>query len=277
MVRIHVFFTVQNSSYFFPGAQEVPPVTFLETNVNDFFDQAIVIVQSLVGSKRIDVTLTIDSNMPKKLLLSGTLLQVLLNLGSNAVKFQKSGKIDFVVSLDDTKSEFEVLVIDQGSGISEEFRSQLFQPYQRSKDSAATVSGTGLGLCISKRLIAAMGGKLGYSPGADNIGSVFFVRLPTVPPTRNGIVVKEPSCDITVKDTSSDVVHLKRNVSIGHDIQVDKQCVTLIDVLIVEDGDVNRLVLLSMLKVETSSCILLRMFCYLHLTSRKWVLGTYLW
>jgi nitrogen-specific signal transduction histidine kinase len=227
----------------FLGAQEVPEVSLLETNVNDFFNEAITIVRSLVGSKPIEVTLSISPGIPKILLLSGMLMQVLLNLGSNAVKFQSNGKVEFVVSMDAVKLELEVLVIDQGPGISESFRSRLFQPYQRDRETATVVNGTGLGLCISKRLIIAMGGELGFRPGSDNKGSVFYVKLPTVVPTCKDILVK--------RTTATDEPFSKRNVSIGPAEQIGKQSATLPDVLIVEDGDVNRLVLLTMLKVET--------------------------
>ncbi len=81
------------------------------------------------------------------------------------------------MSLADNGKTLHIEVRDDGPGISEAFRAKLFQPYQRDRLNEQ-VGGTGLGLFISKRLVAAMHGTLGYRQRSSGKGSVFVVEVP---------------------------------------------------------------------------------------------------
>src|SRR5205807_1977923 len=81
------------------------------------------------------------------------LVQVIVNLLSNAMKFSpKQGQV--VIETAHREDWFECRVSDQGRGIPEEFRKQIFEPFQQvdAKD-ATTKKGTGLGLTISRSII----------------------------------------------------------------------------------------------------------------------------
>lgn len=109
------------------------------------------------------------------------LRQVLLNLISNAVKYNRRGgriKVAFDAS-DEARLCF--LVSDTGPGIDAEQLSRMFRPFERLGAEEGREQGTGLGLFVSKGLVEAMGGDLRVTtePG---VGSTFVVDLPRAEP-----------------------------------------------------------------------------------------------
>ena len=106
--------------------------------------------------------------------------QVLINLGSNAVKFTASGEIVVSVDLVEERMEGHVLrfaIADTGIGMSPEQVGRLFQPFAQA-DSSTTrqYGGTGLGLIICKRLVELMGGDIGVV-SAPGKGSTFHFTV----------------------------------------------------------------------------------------------------
>lgn len=110
------------------------------------------------------------------------LLQVMSNLLSNAAKFSAPQSIVEIAAVDriamDGSRIARVQVTDHGPGISEEFRSRMFQKFSQADSSDARAkSGTGLGLAICKAIIEQMGGQIGYETTAG-VGSTFYFELP---------------------------------------------------------------------------------------------------
>jgi signal transduction histidine kinase len=109
------------------------------------------------------------------------LKQVVLNLVSNAVKYnQAEGTVDLrVVDAGAECVRFEVQ--DSGWGISPEDLEKVFNPFERLRAARAGVEGTGLGLAVSRSLVEAMSGSIGVTsePGR---GSTFWVELPRAEP-----------------------------------------------------------------------------------------------
>ncbi len=105
------------------------------------------------------------------------LKQVMLNLVSNATKYNHTGG-SVAVSCDRINPGWiRISVTDSGFGIPREKWSQLFQPFNRLGIEDSQIQGTGIGLTITKSLIEIMDGRIGFesSPGK---GSVFWVDLP---------------------------------------------------------------------------------------------------
>ena len=104
--------------------------------------------------------------------------QVLFNLLGNAVKFTYSGRVGLGVDVVDNRIRFEVT--DTGTGISPERQAEVFQPFQQVVAAAGRNEGTGLGLTISHRMVALMGGelRLASEPGR---GSRFWFEIPLPP------------------------------------------------------------------------------------------------
>jgi signal transduction histidine kinase len=105
------------------------------------------------------------------------LVQVLVNLISNAVKFSPKDAA-VTVRVEEIPNWIEVKVIDRGRGIPEKFKNSLFQRFQQVEASdAKKKGGTGLGLAICKGIIEAHGGNIGVD-SEEGKGSVFWFRIP---------------------------------------------------------------------------------------------------
>ncbi len=107
------------------------------------------------------------------------LLQVLSNLMSNAAKFSAKGDT-VVISMASEDGNVRVVVTDQGCGIAEEFRDSIFDRFtQADASDIRKVSGSGLGLNISKTIIEQHGGTIDFD-SQIGVGSTFFFSLPVL-------------------------------------------------------------------------------------------------
>lgn len=135
-----------------------------------------------------------EESLPRTVLLDpARLRQVLINLVGNAIKFTERGSVSVTLSAepgagealrDDPRSSWKttlgIEVRDTGIGISEEYRSRLFEPFsQQSAATARKYGGTGLGLAIAKRLLQLMGATI-RCDAAEGGGSVFRISIPDV-------------------------------------------------------------------------------------------------
>ena len=104
------------------------------------------------------------------------LRHILLNLVANAVKYigRPDGKVNVKVHRKGNSVLF--CVTDNGPGIPEEERERIFQPFGRGSSAAGT-EGTGIGLSVSQRLAASLGGILSVRD-AEGGGCTFTLRLP---------------------------------------------------------------------------------------------------
>ena len=104
------------------------------------------------------------------------LKQILVNLLSNAIKYTpRGGTVDISWGLPSI-GRVRVSVRDTGEGLSAEKLSHLFEPFNRLGQESGDRPGTGIGLVVSRRLAAAMGGEIGVQ-SAVGAGSVFWVEL----------------------------------------------------------------------------------------------------
>lgn len=103
--------------------------------------------------------------------------QVLLNLTSNAVKFTQKGKVVISVSYQTPEEVLRIKIKDTGIGITAQELTKLFQPFVQA-DAAVTrnFGGSGLGLCISKKLMEQMQGDI-LVESVKGIGSCFEIVM----------------------------------------------------------------------------------------------------
>lgn len=109
------------------------------------------------------------------------LRQILMNLGTNAVKYGNPGGFVRVntrfLSTDGEKASYEFTCEDNGIGMSEEFQQHMFEPFTQELDSARTTfEGTGLGLSIVKKLVDSLGGTI-TCRSKKREGTFFCVQL----------------------------------------------------------------------------------------------------
>jgi len=105
------------------------------------------------------------------------LLQVLINLLSNADKYSPNGgTVEVRVTASETLARFEVA--DRGLGITSEALTELFTPFYRVRGGARTkIRGAGLGLCLCRHLVEAHGGEIGVE-SEEGKGSTFWFTVP---------------------------------------------------------------------------------------------------
>jgi PAS domain S-box-containing protein len=110
----------------------------------------------------------------------GKIRQTLINLLGNAIKFTKRGHIYLRVTLKQTGADQLWLTIeieDTGSGMTDEEREKLFEPFQQNQRGFNPQEGTGLGLAISRQYARLMGGDITVSSNPGQ-GSVFRLEIP---------------------------------------------------------------------------------------------------
>lgn len=106
----------------------------------------------------------------------GKLEQILYNLIKNALKFTKSGGVNFGYSF--TNNSIEFYVIDTGPGIPSEYQRIIFERFRQVDDSTRREEeGSGLGLAISKAYVDMLGGKIEVI-SEEGKGSKFFFSIP---------------------------------------------------------------------------------------------------
>ena len=105
------------------------------------------------------------------------LKQVLLNLFSNAIKYNRQGGVIRVCCENENNQIAQVSISDDGSGIAKEKLSQLFQPFNRLGEELGEVEGAGVGLALSKRLIEMMGGEISVD-STLGVGCTFWLKIP---------------------------------------------------------------------------------------------------
>ena len=113
------------------------------------------------------------------------LKQVLLNLISNAIKYNRTGGSITLRVRSDGEDSVHVDVIDTGRGMTQAQLGRLFAPFERLGAAASGVEGNGLGLAVSKALAEAMGGGIEVT-STPLVGSVFTLRLPAAEAVADG-------------------------------------------------------------------------------------------
>ncbi|MEL7235519.1 MAG: HAMP domain-containing sensor histidine kinase, partial [Chloroflexota bacterium] len=110
----------------------------------------------------------------------GKYKQVILNLFTNAIKYNRDGGHVYVRTrevVENDSSFVEVTVEDTGFGISPENMKNLFTKFFRVADTAGHTQGTGLGLAITRHIAEAHGGNV-WAKSEHGKGSTFFVTMP---------------------------------------------------------------------------------------------------
>jgi signal transduction histidine kinase/ActR/RegA family two-component response regulator len=118
--------------------------------------------------------------------------QVLINLLTNAIKYNCNQGLVEVKCTENTPGRVLVSVRDSGAGLRPEQVEQLFQAFNRLGQEAGNEEGTGIGLVVAKRLVELMGGIIGVE-STIGIGSVFWFEL---------IAVDEPKLLIDENDAT---------------------------------------------------------------------------
>ncbi len=150
-------------------------ITMQDVSVTDVIQQSISLIASVALDKKIEL---IDELSDKNYIVFADetrLKQVILNILSNAVKYNHfNGKI-IVDSKLLVNNRLRIRITDNGDGLSEKDIEKLFTSFER-LDAINNVEGTGIGLVITKHLMGLMGGEIGVE-SLVNQGSSFYIDL----------------------------------------------------------------------------------------------------
>lgn len=118
-------------------------------------------------------------NLPEICVDETRLEQILLNLLSNAIKYNRD-KGTVTLSVEEKEQGFlRISVTDSGVGIAEERRGEIFRPFARLGKESSEITGSGIGLTITKELVDAMDGRIGFE-STFNLGTTFWVEFPVL-------------------------------------------------------------------------------------------------
>jgi CheY-like chemotaxis protein len=200
-----------------------------EFSLSELLNSAINIFHSKSKEKSINFDPIVSDDINDRMIGDpGRLMQVLVNLIGNAVKFSKmNSRIDIrIIKLPRIDPDIEMLkftVLDYGIGIPTGKANLLFQPFSQIDGSyTRKYEGSGLGLSICERLVKLMDGNIGFIPN-PKVGSEFWFT----------------ACFGKIKDNSIQNSPSK--------LQTNFENVKELNILFVEDNDVNQKVLNSML------------------------------
>jgi signal transduction histidine kinase len=162
-------------------------------------DEVYAIVSGLATHSGITVEREVDPRLSVAYADPAKLKQVFYNYLSNAIKFTAEGGRVSIRLSPEGNDAFRIEVEDTGIGVAVEAQDRLFVEFQQlDPGTSKRYQGTGLGLALTKRIVAAQGGSVGFR-SRHGEGSTFFAILP--------LIMSPKSADITSR---ADRAHLER-------------------------------------------------------------------
>lgn len=132
----------------------------------------------LITTKKIDLAVEIEDDLPKVLATQKDVVHILRNLLDNAIKFTDDGGKVKIGAKKKGEGEVEVSILDSGIGISKEVRDKIFEDlFQGDASTTRKYGGTGLGLSVVRNLVEFYGGKIELW-SEEGKGSEFCFTLP---------------------------------------------------------------------------------------------------
>ncbi|MEL6605391.1 MAG: ATP-binding protein [Cyanobacteria bacterium J06614_10] len=174
-----------------------------EVNPQTIIEHAIAATSALTLTNNITLKTDIAPNLPTVIADQDRLIQVVINLISNAIKFTDEGTVTCEVKR--TEDELKISVIDTGIGISEEDQPKVFEKFKQVGEIMTDKpQGTGLGLPICKQIVEHHGGRIWVESELGH-GSTFCVALPLATESAASETIKNPTMEDIVRRIKADV------------------------------------------------------------------------
>ena len=154
------------------------PLHMEDIPARDVLKESLYLIQARANQDNIEI---IDDTGAESLPLLWTdstrLIQVLLNLLTNAVKYNREGGSVSLACREVHGGMLRLSVIDNGLGIAAELQGKLFMPFERLGHELGQIEGAGIGLSITQQIVEKLGGHIGFE-SEQGRGSHFWVDIP---------------------------------------------------------------------------------------------------
>jgi two-component system NtrC family sensor kinase len=144
-----------------------------ESDINVIIMNALDFVKNMIHVSNIETKLNLDEGLPHVFIDEAQIVQVLINLLTNAVQAMEPGGVLTISTRPDREDHVEITVNDTGKGISPEHLTHIFDPFFSTKG----VEGTGLGLSVSYGIIKTHKGNISVESKVGE-GTEFTIELP---------------------------------------------------------------------------------------------------
>lgn len=144
-------------------------------NINAILDTAAADARGMLHDKPVELLVEVDENLPPMMGDRKRILQIVLNMVSNACKFTEQGQV--TIKARQQNSDIHITVKDTGPGIAPEDHDAVFESFKQTRTGLRHGEGTGLGMPISRSLAEAHGGRLWFESEVGE-GTTFYVTLP---------------------------------------------------------------------------------------------------
>jgi PAS domain S-box-containing protein len=144
-----------------------------ENDVNEMLQEASRSAILFAGERKADLLMELGADLPRLKFDKDKIVEVLINLISNSIKYSEKGPVVIKTSLGTGEIQFSVQ--DSGQGIYPEETDEIFKPFAQAR--GRKKGGTGLGLAISKEIVLAHHGKI-WVESEIGKGSTFYFTLP---------------------------------------------------------------------------------------------------
>jgi len=216
-------------------------------NPVEIIESCCDLIEMQACRKGLKIVKKIDPWMPKTIFTDPLRLsQIILNLLSNALKFTMKGKIE-VCALVNSECKLKVLVKDTGVGIPEQKLRTIFDAFETVRGSSINPEGVGLGLNISNLLSQMLGNQTIRVSSKVGEGSTFWFVVDILGEGESVEILDETALESESEDV--ECIRLRPSIS--------SKCSELdsaVPVLITDDNEFNRYILLEILKTEGIPC-----------------------
>lgn len=163
--------------------------------IDEILDHVKNVMLPLAESKKLALHISCAKNLPHVFIDPDRIIQVLINLINNSIKFTDSGHVTIAAEICENNSLL-LSVKDTGIGIREHDLPKLFKTFsQIDSGKFQRRQGTGLGLAISKRIVEQHGGSI-WAESKIGAGSIFKFSLPTAKEIASSTTARKQSLNI---------------------------------------------------------------------------------
>ena len=204
-------------------------LTVQAANPTAVVDDCLIVALSIAEQKSISVTSgTSVKGLPSVMTDLTGLKQVLLNLLSNAVIYNRDAGTVRVNAEETPERMLRISVSDSGPGIAKEDYAKVFEPFDRLGREGTNIEGAGIGLVIARRLMLAMEGEIGFESEVGK-GSTFWIEMP---------LAENPEQRVPAPEQPED------RMALAQPLEEETQCC----VLYIEDDSTNAKLMQMMLQ-----------------------------